>query len=71
MRAIPVPEKKETIVQGLTLKSIGFALAVAMAPAAVYAQSGYPAKPITLVAAFATGGDSDLSGRDLAQHAQK
>ena len=55
----------------LTLQSIGFALAAAIASAAVHAQSGYPSKPITLVVAFAAGGDSDLSGRNLAQHAQK
>lgn len=32
---------------------------------------GYPAKPITFVIPFAAGGDSDLSGRNVAQHAQK
>ena len=31
----------------------------------------YPAKPITLVIPFGAGGDSDLSGRLLAQHAAK
>ena len=31
----------------------------------------YPAKPITFVIPFAAGGDSDLSGRNVAQHAQK
>ena len=31
----------------------------------------YPAKPITFVVAFGAGGDSDLSGRNLAQYAPK
>ena len=31
----------------------------------------YPSKPITFVIPFAAGGDSDLSGRNLALHAQK
>src|SRR5262249_11100838 len=32
---------------------------------------GYPPKPITFIIAFAAGGDSDLSGRNVALHAQK
>ena len=55
----------------LTLQSIGLALIAAIASAAVQAQSAYPAKPITLIAAFAAGGESDLSARNLAQHVQK
>lgn len=55
----------------LTLQSIGFALAAAIASAAVHAQTGYPSKPVTLIAAFAAGGESDLSARNLAQHVQK
>ncbi len=35
-----------------------------------YAQ-GYPSKPITFIIPFAAGGDSDLSGRNVAAHAQK
>lgn len=35
-----------------------------------YAQ-GYPGKPITFIIPFAAGGDSDLSGRNVAAHAQK
>jgi tripartite-type tricarboxylate transporter receptor subunit TctC len=49
-----------------TLVSVLLALASAAAGA-----QGYPAKPITLIVPFAAGGDSDLSGRNLAVHAQK
>ena len=31
----------------------------------------YPSKPITFIVPFAAGGDSDLSGRNLAQHAAR
>ena len=43
---------------------------VAGFPSRTLAQ-GYPVKPITLVIPFGAGGDSDLSGRLLAQHASK
>ena len=42
----------------------------ALAAASVHAQT-YPSKPITFVIAFAAGGDSDLSGRNVAAHASK
>ena len=32
---------------------------------------GYPSKPITFIIPFAAGGDSDLSGRNVAAHASK
>lgn len=46
------------------------ALAAALLASAAAAQ-GYPSKPITFIIPFAAGGDSDLSGRNLAQHAAK
>ena len=55
----------------LALHVSGFTLALLFVSFAVQAQTAYPTKPITLVSAFAAGGDSDLSARNLAQHAQK
>ena len=52
------------------MKKALLALTAFFASAAALAQ-GYPSKPITFVIAFAAGGDSDLSGRNVAQHAQK
>jgi len=51
------------------MKSL-LALLVSLA-ACTSAIAQYPNKPITFVIPFAAGGDSDLSGRNLAQHAQK
>jgi putative tricarboxylic transport membrane protein len=51
------------------LKALVSALLV-LASAAAGAQ-GYPSKPITFIIPFAAGGDSDLSGRNVAVHAQK
>jgi len=50
------------------------ALLVSLGVAAAFsapAQAQYPSKPITFVIPFAAGGDSDLSGRNVAQQAQK
>jgi tripartite-type tricarboxylate transporter receptor subunit TctC len=46
------------------------ALALGLTSAQALAQ-GYPSKPITFIIPFAAGGDSDLSGRNVAQHASK
>lgn len=43
---------------------LAFAAATACSSAAA---QGYPSKPITFVIPFAAGGDSDLSGRNVAQ----
>jgi tripartite-type tricarboxylate transporter receptor subunit TctC len=51
--------------------SVRLAIVLAAVLTATPALAQYPSKPITLVVAFAAGGDSDLSGRNLAQHAQK
>lgn len=52
------------------MKRALLAFAATLASAGAIAQ-GYPSKPITFVIPFAAGGDSDLSGRNVAQHAQK
>jgi tripartite-type tricarboxylate transporter receptor subunit TctC len=49
-----------------------FAVSVVLALAAgAAAAQGYPSKPITFIIPFAAGGDSDLSGRNVAAHASK
>ena len=46
------------------------AVLAALAAGAAHGQ-GYPSKPITFIIPFAAGGDSDLSGRNVAAHASK
>ena len=46
-------------------------LVAAFAACSSAAAQGYPSKPITFIIPFAAGGDSDLSGRNVAQHAAK
>jgi len=55
---------------------IRFAFAAALAAVFTLAAApalgqGYPSKPITFIIPFAAGGDSDLSGRNVGQHASK
>jgi tripartite-type tricarboxylate transporter receptor subunit TctC len=51
------------------MKKLLLVLAAALAAPAL--GQGYPNKPITFIIPFAAGGDSDLSGRNLAAHASK
>jgi len=56
------------------MSRIPFAVALALALGLTSAQSlaqGYPSRPITFIIPFAAGGDSDLSGRNVAQQASK
>jgi tripartite-type tricarboxylate transporter receptor subunit TctC len=46
-------------------------IAIALLSASAAFAQGYPSKPITFVIPFAAGGDSDLSGRNVAAHASK
>jgi len=48
-----------------------FAALVSLAFCGGALAQGYPNKPITFIIPFAAGGDSDLSGRNVATHAQK
>ncbi len=48
-----------------------FSLLVSMLLASSAVAQGYPSKPISLIIPFGAGGDSDLSGRLLAQYAAK
>jgi tripartite-type tricarboxylate transporter receptor subunit TctC len=50
---------------------VALVAALALAWSQALAQGAYPSKPITFVIPFAAGGDSDLSGRNVGQHASK
>jgi tripartite-type tricarboxylate transporter receptor subunit TctC len=52
------------------MKRLALAAALAFACAPALGQT-YPSKPITFIIPFAAGGDSDLSGRNVGQHASK
>jgi tripartite-type tricarboxylate transporter receptor subunit TctC len=52
------------------MKRLALTAALALAAGAAFAQA-YPSKPITFVIPFAAGGDSDLSGRNVAAQASK
>ena len=52
----------------ITVKTL---VAIALLSASCALAQGYPSKPITFVIPFAAGGDSDLSGRNVALHASK
>jgi tripartite-type tricarboxylate transporter receptor subunit TctC len=47
------------------------AVFAALGLTSIVAAGQYPSKPITFIAPAGAGGDADLSGRNLAQHAQK
>lgn len=49
------------------LKIIGILMAALSSVAPAYAQSGFPSRPITLVAAFAPGGGTDTAARIIAK----
>jgi tripartite-type tricarboxylate transporter receptor subunit TctC len=51
------------------MKRLVFALAAMFATCAT--AQGYPSRPISFIIPFAAGGDSDLSGRNVAVHAAK
>jgi tripartite-type tricarboxylate transporter receptor subunit TctC len=46
-------------------------LGILLLASSAAAAQGYPSKPITFIIPFAAGGDSDLSGRNVAAHASK
>ncbi len=52
------------------MKSFLLGIVSALVAVTAFGQ-GYPSKPITFVIPFAAGGDSDLSGRNVATHASK
>lgn len=53
------------------MTSKALAIALTLFATQAIAQQDYPTKPILFVIPFAAGGDSDLSGRNVAHHASK
>src|SRR4029450_3937179 len=57
--------------EGRRMARFAWIAALALNASLALAQGAYPSKPITFIIPFAAGGDSDLSGRNVGQHASK